>query len=109
MAKQINEKTDGAFNLGINEQLVQVVNKEIIRQQDHVELIASENYVSRAVLKLAGSVLTNKYAEGYPNARYYNGCENVDFAENLACQYLSKLFDCGHKEGETFKDQHGKE
>ena len=62
------------------------------RQEDHVELIASENYVSRAVLAAQGSVLTNKYAEGYPGKRYYGGCEYVDMAETLAIERAKKLF-----------------
>jgi len=64
------------------------------RQQDHIELIASENMVSRAVLEAQGSVLTNKYAEGYPGRRYYGGCEFVDIAENLAIERVKKLFNC---------------
>lgn len=62
------------------------------RQEDHVELIASENYVSRAVLEAQGSVLTNKYAEGYPGARYYGGCEYVDVVESLAIERAKQLF-----------------
>ena len=65
------------------------------RQQDQIELIASENIVSRAVLQAAGSVLTNKYAEGYPGRRYYGGCEFVDLAERLAIDRAKKLFGCG--------------
>ncbi len=64
------------------------------RQQDHIELIASENIVSRAVLEAQGSVLTNKYAEGYPGKRYYGGCEFVDVAESLAIERAKKLFGC---------------
>src|SRR4029077_2077870 len=62
------------------------------RQEDHVELIASENYVSRQVLEAQGSPLTNKYAEGYPGKRYYGGCEYVDIAETIAIQRAKKLF-----------------
>jgi len=102
-------KVDQAFNKGLDSKLTDVVRNEINRQQNHIELIASENYVSQAVLKLAGSVLTNKYAEGYPHARYYNGCENVDIAEELAITRLKALFACGHKPGEKFKDSNGKE
>ncbi|MEX2618104.1 MAG: serine hydroxymethyltransferase [Alphaproteobacteria bacterium] len=65
------------------------------RQQDQIELIASENIVSRAVLQAAGSVLTNKYAEGYPGRRYYGGCEFVDVAERLAIDRAKELFGCG--------------
>jgi len=68
---------------------------ELARQQDQIELIASENIVSRAVLEAQGSVLTNKYAEGYPGRRYYGGCECVDVAEALAIERARKLFDCG--------------
>ena len=68
--------------------------KEQQRQQDSIELIASENIVSRAVLEAMGSVLTNKYAEGYPNHRYYGGCENVDRIEELAQERARKLFNC---------------
>ena len=68
---------------------------ELIRQQDGIELIASENIVSRAVLDVQGSVLTNKYAEGYPGRRYYGGCEVVDIAESLAIERAKKLFNCG--------------
>ncbi|MEK9886975.1 MAG: serine hydroxymethyltransferase [Candidatus Pelagibacter sp.] len=75
-------------------ELFKAVNDELIRQQNHIELIASENIVSKAVLEAQGSVLTNKYAEGYPGKRYYNGCEHVDVAEQLAIDRLKKIFDC---------------
>ena len=68
------------------------VKKELKRQQNNIELIASENFVSKDILKLQGSVLTNKYAEGYPNKRYYGGCEFVDEVEELAIEYAKKLF-----------------
>ncbi len=67
---------------------------ELKRQQEHIELIASENIVSKAVLDAQGSVMTNKYAEGYPSKRYYGGCEFVDKAEELALERVKKLFDC---------------
>ncbi|RMF08262.1 MAG: serine hydroxymethyltransferase [Alphaproteobacteria bacterium] len=70
------------------------IRDEEVRQQEHIELIASENIVSRAVLEAQGSVLTNKYAEGYPGRRYYGGCEYVDVAEQLAIERAKKLFDC---------------
>ena len=70
------------------------INKEYDRQINHIELIASENMVSRAVLEAQGSVLTNKYAEGYSGKRYYGGCEFVDVAENLAIERATKLFNC---------------
>ena len=65
---------------------------EAQRQEDHIELIASENYASKRILEAQGSLLTNKYAEGYPSKRYYGGCENVDIAENLAIERAKKLF-----------------
>jgi glycine hydroxymethyltransferase len=72
------------------------VERELKRQQHEIELIASENIVSRAVLEAAGSVLTNKYAEGYPNNRYYGGCQYVDEAETLAIERAKTLFGCKH-------------
>jgi len=78
----------------VDPDIFQAINEEIIRQQNHIELIASENIVSKAVLEAQGSVLTNKYAEGYPGKRYYNGCEHVDVAETLATERLKKLFNC---------------
>ncbi|MCA3752939.1 MAG: serine hydroxymethyltransferase, partial [Phenylobacterium sp.] len=71
-----------------------VISGELRRQQDQIELIASENIVSRAVLETQGSVLTNKYAEGYPGKRYYGGCEVVDEAEVLAIERAKALFGC---------------
>ena len=68
---------------------------ELARQQDKIELIASENIVSRAVLEAQGGIMTNKYAEGYPGRRYYGGCEHVDIAESLAIERAKKLFNCG--------------
>jgi len=67
-------------------QLWQAIAAENLRQEDHIELIASENYVSHAVMEAQGSQLTNKYAEGYPGKRYYGGCEFVDVAESLAIE-----------------------
>lgn len=69
------------------------IEKEKQRQDEHIELIASENFVSKAVLEAMGSCFTNKYAEGYPSARYYNGCENIDEVENLAIERAKKLFE----------------
>ncbi len=80
-------------NLKNDSEIFEVLVKETKRQQDKLELIASENFVSHAVLEAAGSVLTNKYAEGYPGKRYYGGCEFVDMAENIARERLKKLFD----------------
>jgi len=85
------------FKLSLKESdndLYQSVKNEFIRQQNHVELIASENIVSRAVLEAQGSVLTNKYAEGYPGKRYYGGCEHVDVSEALAIDRAKQLFNC---------------
>src|SRR5687767_11979113 len=70
------------------------IRNELGRQQHEIELIASENIVSRAVLEAQGSVMTNKYAEGYPGNRYYGGCEFVDVAENIAIERAKKLFGC---------------
>src|SRR5690554_4395217 len=79
-------------NILNKEHLFNALDKEKQRQIEHVELIASENYVSEDVLKLQGSILTNKYAEGYPNNRYYGGCEFVDEIEELAIESLKELF-----------------
>ena len=76
-------------------ELAAAIGRELHRQQDGIELIASENIVSRAVLEAQGSVLTNKYAEGYPGRRYYGGCAEVDVAENLAIERAKRLFSCG--------------
>jgi glycine hydroxymethyltransferase len=75
-------------------ELARAVRDELVRQQNQIELIASENIVSQAVLEAQGSVMTNKYAEGYPGRRYYGGCEYVDVAETLAIERACKLFDC---------------
>lgn len=72
--------------------IFQAIEKEKVRQEEHIELIASENYVSPRVLAAQGSVLTNKYAEGYPHKRYYGGCEFVDIAEELAIERVKKIF-----------------
>src|SRR5689334_24886665 len=73
-------------------ELARAMANERQRQEDHIELIASENYVSPRVLEAQGTVLTNKYAEGYPGKRYYGGCEFVDVAEQLAIDRAKKLF-----------------
>ena len=70
------------------------ITNELGRQRHEIELIASENIVSRAVMEAQGSVMTNKYAEGYPGRRYYGGCQFVDIAENLAIERATKLFGC---------------
>ncbi|MBE7014674.1 MAG: serine hydroxymethyltransferase [Ruminococcaceae bacterium] len=77
-------------------ELAQAIEKEVARQRGNIELIASENFVSEAVLEAVGSPLTNKYAEGYPGKRYYGGCECVDIAEDLARERAKKLFGCDH-------------
>ncbi len=88
-------KTNNFFTAPLSEtdpEIASVLNQELHRQQDHIELIASENIVSRAVIQAMGSVLTNKYAEGYPAHRYYHGCECVDRVEELAMKRAKKLF-----------------
>ena len=72
------------------------IKQELLRQQNTIELIASENFVSEAVLETAGCVFTNKYAEGYPGNRYYSGCQNIDIIEKLACERACKLFGAEH-------------
>ena len=79
-----------------DQQLYDAIQKEFDRQNENIELIASENFVSEAVLEAQGSVLTNKYAEGYPNKRYYGGCEYVDIAEDLARDRLKEIFGAEH-------------
>lgn len=77
-------------------ELCEAIHNEEHRQEDHVELIASENYASPLVMKVQNSVFTNKYAEGYPGKRYYSGCEYVDVAERLAIERVKQLFDCDY-------------
>ena len=77
-------------------EIAQAIVDEQERQNSHIELIASENWVSKAVMAAMGSVLTNKYAEGYPAKRYYGGCECVDEVENLAIERAKKLFGCDY-------------
>lgn len=77
-------------------QVFKAIKKEEVRQHDGLELIASENYVSQAVLEAMGSCFTNKYAEGYPKKRYYGGCENIDVVEQLAIDRLKKIYGCEH-------------
>lgn len=74
--------------------LSNALRKEVKRQEENIELIASENYVSKDILKLQGSILTNKYAEGYPGKRYYGGCQYIDIFEKKAIEYVCQLFDC---------------
>ncbi len=88
---------DAFFTAGVAEtdaQIAAVLSGELKRQQDQIELIASENIVSRAVMEAQGSVLTNKYAEGYPGKRYYGGCEVVDVAEQIAIDRAKQIFGC---------------
>ena len=96
-SKYINNQYQDFFEKSLKQSdpdIYKAINDELIRQQNHIELIASENIVSQAVLEAQGSVLTNKYAEGYPGKRYYNGCEHVDVAEELAIERLKKVFNC---------------
>ncbi len=82
--------------IDVDPEIARALQLELERQQNTLELIASENAVSEAVLEAQGSVLTNKYAEGYPRKRYYGGCENVDIGESLAIERCKKLFGCDH-------------
>jgi glycine hydroxymethyltransferase len=91
------ENLNNFFNRGLKNsdiELYSSISQEFNRQTQHIELIASENMVSKAVLEAQGSVLTNKYAEGYSGKRYYGGCEFVDISENLAVERATKLFNC---------------
>ena len=78
----------------MDKKIIKILNKEKRRQKENIELIASENYTSKDVMKLQGSIFTNKYAEGYPDKRYYGGCQYIDMIENLAIEYLQQLFGC---------------
>ena len=78
----------------IDKEIFDLVSKEKIRQKNGIELIASENFTSPDVMKVTGSILTNKYAEGYPAKRYYGGCEVVDEIEEIAINRAKKLFGC---------------
>ena len=93
-AATYHERFFGAPLAETDPQIDAAIARELRREQDHIELIASENMVSRAVLEAQGSVMTNKYAEGYPGRRYYGGCELVDIAEALAIERAKKLFHC---------------
>src|SRR2546423_2228678 len=95
--KAVAAKEDAFFSATLSEadpEIADVIAKELGRQRDEIELIASENIVSRAVLEAQGSVLTNKCAEGYPGRRYYGGCQFVDIAETIAIERAKKLFGC---------------
>ena len=93
----ISEKMEPIMNLnGTDRELFQIIEQEQRRQEETINLIASENYVSSAVMAATGSVLTNKYAEGYPGKRYYPGCTYIDEAENLAIERCKQLFNAQH-------------
>ncbi|HCP50085.1 MAG TPA: serine hydroxymethyltransferase, partial [Gammaproteobacteria bacterium] len=77
---------------GFDEEIWRAIQDESVRQEEHIELIASENYASPRILAAQGSVLTNKYAEGYPGKRYYGGCEHVDRVEEIAIDRAKRLF-----------------
>ncbi len=97
MSGMVESRNNSFFSKGLaaaDPEIARAVDQELGRQRDNIELIASENIVSRAVLEAQGSVLTNKYAEGYPGRRYYGGCEYVDVAEELAIERAKRLFDC---------------
>ncbi|MDE3176136.1 MAG: serine hydroxymethyltransferase [Pseudomonadota bacterium] len=98
VASRTVDATDDFFTGSLakrDPEIAKAIALELGRQRDEIELIASENIVSRAVLEAQGSVMTNKYAEGYPGRRYYGGCQFVDLAETLAVERACKLFDCG--------------
>ena len=78
----------------VDPEIAEAITSEFDRQNSHIELIASENWVSPAVMSAMGSILTNKYAEGYPGKRYYGGCECVDVVEELARERAKELFGC---------------
>lgn len=95
----MNQKTNSWLNNTLTDsdpEILKAINAELGRQQNEIELIASENIVSKAVMEAQGSVMTNKYAEGYPGKRYYGGCEYVDIAEELARERAKKLFNCSY-------------
>ncbi|MBO9475501.1 serine hydroxymethyltransferase [Shimia sp. R10_1] len=97
MTKDLYDSTDSFFTESLaarDPALFGAITKELGRQRDEIELIASENIVSRAVMEAQGSVMTNKYAEGYPGRRYYGGCQFVDMAETLAIERAKQLFGC---------------
>ncbi|WP_353182373.1 serine hydroxymethyltransferase, partial [Bosea sp. (in: a-proteobacteria)] len=92
--KHLSNSFFGAPLADADPEIARAITLELGRQRDEIELIASENIVSRAVLEAQGSVMTNKYAEGYPGRRYYGGCQFVDIAEKLAIERACRLFDC---------------
>src|SRR5664279_3316659 len=96
MSTELPEDFQTAPLAEVDPQIAAVLSGELRRQQRTLEMIASENFVPRAVLEAVGSVLTNKYAEGYPGRRYYGGCEEVDVAEELAISRAKELFGAEH-------------
>src|ERR1700733_14823705 len=97
VTKQASVTEEDFFSASVAQsdpEIADAIKLELGRQRDEIELIASENIVSRAVLEAQGSVLTNKYAEGLPGKRYYGGCQYVDVAERLAIDRVTKLFGC---------------
>jgi glycine hydroxymethyltransferase len=95
VGNKLNSRNESFSNIKNSDiELYNILQKEVSREEQTLELIASENFVSYPVLEMAGGVMTNKYAEGYPGARYYGGCEHVDEAENLAIDRAKILFDC---------------
>lgn len=91
-----HSEADFSAVAAVDPEIMPFLNAEVRRQQNTLEMIASENHVSTAVLQAMGSIFTNKYAEGYPGKRYYGGCENMDGVEDLARQRIKKLFGCDH-------------
>ena len=87
----------------MDKKIKSILNSEKSRQDSTIELIASENFASDAVMELCGSIFTNKYAEGYPNKRYYNGCENMDEIETYAIDLLKKLYGCKYANVQYFR------
>ncbi|MBO9578074.1 MAG: hypothetical protein J7480_04815, partial [Microbacteriaceae bacterium] len=97
-ARPVNQASSSYFTSPLAEvdpEIAAVLDQELGRQRDYLEMIASENFVPRAVLESQGSVLTNKYAEGYPGRRYYGGCEYVDVVESIAIERAKQLFGSG--------------
>src|SRR5438876_8028283 len=97
-SQKFNATDEDFFSATLSEsdpEIAEAIKLELGRQREDIELIASENIVSRAVLEAQGSVLTNKYAEGLPGKRYYGGCQYVDIAERLAIERVTKIFGCG--------------
>jgi Glycine/serine hydroxymethyltransferase len=89
---------------GYDDELFAAMSAEAVRQEEHIELIASENYTSPRVMEAQGSVLTNKYAEGYPGKRYYGGCEHVDVVEQLAIDRAKALFGAAYANVQPHSD-----